>query len=107
GAFVLMGGRLGMIFGHKKIVLIAGPLWVLFCLISGFMWNFIALCVMRGLTGIGGAFIVPNSIALNYPVSTRSHEKYYRQHVRCIGPDWSCRRKCSSWFLGTVAALEV
>lgn len=59
-----MGGRLGMMYGHKKIVLIAGAFWVLFSLISGFMRNFIALCVMRGLTGIGGAFMVPNSIAL-------------------------------------------
>jgi MFS family permease len=28
------------------------------------MKNFIALCVMRGLTGIGGAFMVPNALAL-------------------------------------------
>lgn len=34
------------------------------------MTNYIALCVMRALTGIGGAFMVPNAIALltiNFP----------------------------------------
>ncbi|KAK9252329.1 putative MFS-type transporter [Lipomyces tetrasporus] len=32
--------------------------------VSGFVRNFIALCVIRALTGIGGAFMVPNAIAL-------------------------------------------
>lgn len=34
------------------------------------MKNFIVLCVMRALTGIGGAFMVPNALALltiNFP----------------------------------------
>ncbi|ETI19980.1 hypothetical protein G647_08995 [Cladophialophora carrionii CBS 160.54] len=64
GAFVLMGGRLGMIFGHKNMVLIAGVWWVIFSLVSGFTRNFIALCTLRALTGIGGGMMVPNSIAL-------------------------------------------
>ncbi|KIW70364.1 hypothetical protein PV04_02639 [Phialophora macrospora] len=64
GAFVLMGGRLGMIFGHKNMVVMAGVWWVIFSLVSGFTRNFIALCTMRALTGIGGGMIVPNAIAL-------------------------------------------
>jgi MFS family permease len=64
GAFVLMGGRLGMIFGHKNMVVLAGIWWVIFSLVSGFTRNFIALCTMRALTGIGGGMMVPNAIAL-------------------------------------------
>lgn len=64
GAFVLVGGRIGAIYGHKKVVVVAGVWWVIFTLVSGFMRDFKALCAMRALSGIGGAFIVPNAIAL-------------------------------------------
>ncbi|TVY53497.1 putative MFS-type transporter [Lachnellula cervina] len=70
GAFVLIGGRIGAVFGHKNTLLAAGIWWIIFSLISGFMKNFIVLCVMRALTGIGGAFMVPNALALltiNFP----------------------------------------
>jgi MFS family permease len=70
GAFVVIGGRIGAVYGHKRTLLAAGIWWAIFSLVSGFMKNFIALCVMRGLTGIGGAFMVPNAIALltiNFP----------------------------------------
>jgi MFS family permease len=70
GAFVLIGGRIGAIYGHKKILLGAGIWWLIFSLVTGFMKNFIAICVMRALTGIGCAFVVPNAFALltiNFP----------------------------------------
>lgn len=59
-----MGGRLGAVYGHKNTVVVAGVFWVIFHLISGFMKSVISLSVMRGLSGIGGAMIVPNAIAL-------------------------------------------
>jgi MFS family permease len=59
-----MGGRLGAVYGHKNILLLAGVWWVIFHLVTGFMRNLIAFTVMRGLTGMGGAFMVPNAIAL-------------------------------------------
>ncbi|KAH7324920.1 major facilitator superfamily domain-containing protein [Stachybotrys elegans] len=64
GTFVLMGGRIGAIYGHKNTVAVAGVWWVIWTLVSGFMTNVISLSVMRALSGIGGAFIVPNAIAL-------------------------------------------
>ncbi|KIV81360.1 hypothetical protein PV11_03551 [Exophiala sideris] len=64
GAYVLMGGRLGQIYGHKNVLMAAGAWWVILTLISGFTRNLVALCTLRGLTGIGGAFMVPNSLAL-------------------------------------------
>jgi MFS family permease len=59
-----MGGRVGAICGHKNTVVAAGGWWVIFHLISGFMRNIISLSVMRALSGIGGAFMMPNAIAL-------------------------------------------
>ncbi|KAF3056944.1 hypothetical protein CFAM422_012451 [Trichoderma lentiforme] len=64
GSFVLIGGRLGAIYGHKNAVVAAGFIWVLFQLIAGFMRSVISLSLMRALSGLGGAFIVPNAIAL-------------------------------------------
>lgn len=59
-----MGGRVGAVYGHKNTVVVAGTLWVIFHLVSGFMKSVITLSVMRGLSGIGGALIVPNAIAM-------------------------------------------
>jgi MFS family permease len=64
GAFVLIGGRVGAVYGHKNTRLAAGLWWIIFTLVTGFTKSFVAFCVMRGLTGVGGAFMVPNALAL-------------------------------------------
>lgn len=64
GTFVLIGGRVGAIYGHKNAVVAAGVIWVVFQLVTGFMRNIISLSIMRALSGVGGAFVVPNAIAL-------------------------------------------
>jgi MFS family permease len=53
-----------MIYGHKKTVLVAGSIWIVANLLSGFMRSVISLSIMRAFSGIGGAFIVPNAVAL-------------------------------------------
>ena len=64
GAFVLMSGRLGSIYGHKNILLGGAAWWVLWSFINAFCNNFIAFNVVRALSGIGAAMIVPNAIAV-------------------------------------------
>ncbi|KAH0428188.1 efflux pump antibiotic resistance protein [Colletotrichum camelliae] len=64
GTFVLMGGRVGAVYGHKKTAAAGGVLWVIFHLISGFMRSIISLSIMRALSGIGAAFVFPNAVAL-------------------------------------------
>lgn len=64
GAFILIGGRLGDVFGQKKVLLIGAAWWVVWSLVSGFAPNFITLAIFRGLTGAGGAFVIPNAVAL-------------------------------------------
>ncbi|OOO07985.1 major facilitator superfamily MFS_1 [Aspergillus oryzae] len=64
GTFVLMSGRLGDVFGHRKLLLIGGA-WLSLCVLVGaFCNNFFAFVTMRALAGVGGAFIMPNAVAM-------------------------------------------
>lgn len=66
GTFIVPAGRLGDMFGHKKIFILGFlwlALWSFMCGLS-YNWGFIPLCVFRGLQGIGPALLVPNGIAL-------------------------------------------
>ncbi|KAI9036820.1 MFS general substrate transporter [Aspergillus affinis] len=64
GTFVLMSGRLGDVFGHRRL-LILGGIWLAVCtLISAFCNNFFAFVCMRALSGVGGAAIMPNAVAM-------------------------------------------
>ncbi|KAL5091326.1 hypothetical protein Trisim1_003293 [Trichoderma cf. simile WF8] len=70
GAFVLIGGRIGSIYGHKNVLVAACVWWSIFSLGSGFSRDIVALIALRALTGVGGAFMVPNAISLltiNFP----------------------------------------
>ena len=59
-----MSGRLGSVYGHKNILLIGGAWFVLWSLINGFCNSFFIFNLARGFTGIGGAFILPNAVAM-------------------------------------------
>lgn len=64
GTFVLISGRLGAVYGHRH-VLIGGAVWFVICsLANGFCKTFVAFNVARALSGIGGALIMPNAVAL-------------------------------------------
>src|ERR1700709_2310615 len=64
GAFILVGGRFGDVFGHKKLIFSDSVWWVIWSLVSGFARDIVTLSLFRGLTGVGSAFIVPNGVAL-------------------------------------------
>jgi MFS family permease len=76
GAFVLVSGPIGSVYGHKNMV-VWGILILGICsLVCGFANNFIAFVIMRALSGIGGGMIMPNAVALitiaNPPGPTRN-----------------------------------
>ena len=76
GTFILCAGRLGDIFGHKKMFLF-GFLWiVVWTLLTGLSSysNFIFFCICRGFQGVGAAFLLPNAMAIigrSYPPGTK------------------------------------
>ncbi|KAL2797910.1 efflux pump antibiotic resistance protein [Aspergillus keveii] len=64
GTFVLMSGRLGDVYGHRKMLL-GGGAWLCICtLASAFCTDFFAFVTMRALAGVGGAAIMPNAVAM-------------------------------------------
>ncbi|KAI9811995.1 MAG: hypothetical protein M1827_004887 [Pycnora praestabilis] len=64
GTFVLVSGRLGAVYGHKYVLHVGGVWFVVFTIINGFCNDYIAFNAARALTGIGGALILPNAVAL-------------------------------------------
>ena len=64
GAFVLIGGRIGAVHGHKNTMLLGCAICVLFFLLTGFMRSIDTIILMRTLSGVGGGLMVPNAIAL-------------------------------------------
>ncbi|KAI1149678.1 MFS general substrate transporter [Nemania diffusa] len=64
GSFVLIGGRLGAIYGHKTVLMLGALWWTLWTALGGYANNLVAVCFFRGLTGIGGGLMIPNIIAL-------------------------------------------
>ncbi|KAI2622363.1 MFS general substrate transporter [Hypoxylon sp. NC1633] len=64
GTFVLVSGRFGAVYGHKNMLLLGSFILVVFTLACGFCDNFVAFNVMRAVSGIGGAFIMPNAVAM-------------------------------------------
>jgi hypothetical protein len=65
GSFVLVSGRLGAVFGHKKLLTIGCAWWVFWNMATAaYGGTIISVSIMRALAGIGGGFIVPNAVAL-------------------------------------------
>jgi len=62
--FMLFGGRLADMVGHRKIFLIGMSIFLIssvFCAIAEMAWE---LIISRALQGLGGAMIIPTSIVL-------------------------------------------
>ncbi|RYP81425.1 hypothetical protein DL769_001991 [Monosporascus sp. CRB-8-3] len=64
GTFVLVSGRFGAVYGHKNMLLLGCAALIVFTFACGFCGDFVAFNLMRALSGIGGAFIMPNAVAM-------------------------------------------
>jgi MFS family permease len=64
GSFVLIGGTLGSVYGHKYVLTLGSGWWVFWTLATGLVDNIVGMGMMRGLAGIGGGLMVPNAVAL-------------------------------------------
>jgi EmrB/QacA subfamily drug resistance transporter len=63
-ALLLVGGSLGDLYGRRKIFIIGVAIFAAASAWCGFAPDIRALIVARGLQGVGGALLVPGSLAL-------------------------------------------
>ncbi|KAG0212646.1 hypothetical protein BGX33_003428 [Mortierella sp. NVP41] len=70
-AFLLVGGRMGDLFGHRRVFLTGTSWFAVWSLVCGFARNPIFMSVARGLQGAGAGFTIPSALALlttSYPL---------------------------------------
>jgi MFS family permease len=63
GAFLMLGGRGGDMFGHRPVLLFGLSFFALFTLVSALTSTFIGLVIARAFQGIGAAFTIPSAQA--------------------------------------------
>ncbi|RGP70921.1 aminotriazole resistance [Fusarium sporotrichioides] len=64
GAFVLVTGRLGAIYGHKQLSLLGCTTFTLFSFVNAFTKTYDSFIAMRALTGVGGGIFMPNAVSV-------------------------------------------
>ncbi|KAF9934730.1 hypothetical protein FBU30_000588 [Linnemannia zychae] len=64
GGLLLIAGRMGDLFGHRRVFL-GGLFWFgIFSLVNGFSKTPVMLCISRALQGMGAAAQIPTALAL-------------------------------------------
>jgi EmrB/QacA subfamily drug resistance transporter len=73
--FLLLGGRLGDLYGHRRIFLIGIAFFTLASLVCGLAQNQTALIVARALQGLGGAVVSAVALSLIMNLFTENTER--------------------------------
>ncbi|KAH7057544.1 major facilitator superfamily domain-containing protein [Linnemannia elongata] len=71
GAFLLVGGRFGDLFGHRRIYIMGVTWFSIWAIVNGFAKDPVVMAVGRALQGMGAGFTVPSALAMlttTYPV---------------------------------------
>ncbi|KAF9999437.1 hypothetical protein BGZ79_006976 [Entomortierella chlamydospora] len=64
GAFLLLGGRLGDLFGHRNIYILGVTWFSIWAIVNGFAHSPVMMSVGRALQGMGAGFTVPSALAI-------------------------------------------
>ncbi|UGB38737.1 DHA2 family efflux MFS transporter permease subunit [Frateuria soli] len=75
GGFLLLGGRLGDLFGHRKLFLLGLVLFTLASLACGVAGSREWLVVARGIQGLGGAVVTAVALSLIMDLFTEPAER--------------------------------
>ncbi|MFI4967137.1 MAG: DHA2 family efflux MFS transporter permease subunit [Gammaproteobacteria bacterium] len=75
GGFLLLGGRLGDIYGHRTIFLTGLALFTVASLACGMAGSQTFLLVARGIQGLGGAIVDAVSLSLILNLFTESNDR--------------------------------
>jgi MFS family permease len=65
GGFLLLGGRFGDLFGHRKLFLIGITLFTLASLACGYAGSQEMLIIARAIQGVGGAVLSAVALSLS------------------------------------------
>jgi EmrB/QacA subfamily drug resistance transporter len=63
-SLILVGGSLGDLFGRRRVFTIGVALFVVASFICGIASNILVLIISRAIQGVGGALLVPGSLAI-------------------------------------------
>ncbi|HEV2110022.1 MAG TPA: MFS transporter, partial [Gammaproteobacteria bacterium] len=75
GGFLLLGGRLGDLYGHRRLFLLGLTLFTLASLACGLAGSRESLIIARGVQGLGGAVVDAVSLSLIINVFTETAER--------------------------------
>jgi EmrB/QacA subfamily drug resistance transporter len=75
GGFLLLGGRLGDLFGHRKLFLVGLVAFTLASLACGLAQSQVTLIVARALQGLGGAVVTAVALSLIMDLFTETGER--------------------------------
>jgi len=75
GGFLLLGGRLGDLYGHRRLFLIGIGVFTLASLACGLSTTQIALVVARSVQGLGGAVVTAVALSLIMDLFTEPQER--------------------------------
>ncbi|MEX0851332.1 MAG: DHA2 family efflux MFS transporter permease subunit [Gaiellaceae bacterium] len=75
GGFLLLGGRLGDLFGHRRLFLIGIALFTLASLACGLAGSQEVLVVARAIQGVGGAIVSAVALSLMMTLFTEPAER--------------------------------
>ncbi|KAF9947562.1 hypothetical protein BGZ70_002626, partial [Mortierella alpina] len=64
GAFLLIGGRLGDLFGHRRIFILGVTWFSIWAVVNGFAKDPIVMSVGRALQGMGAGWTIPSALAI-------------------------------------------
>ncbi|KAG0311814.1 hypothetical protein BGZ99_009888, partial [Dissophora globulifera] len=63
-AFLLVGGRMGDLFGHRRVFLLGTSWFAIWSLVCGFARDPIFMSIARAIQGSGAGLTIPSSLAL-------------------------------------------
>jgi EmrB/QacA subfamily drug resistance transporter len=75
GGFLLLGGRLGDLFGHRRLFMIGIALFTLASLADGLSTTQVSLVAARAIQGIGGAIVSAVALSLTMTLFTKPAER--------------------------------
>ncbi len=75
GGFLLLGGRLGDLFGHKKLFMTGISAFTIASFACGFAHSESFLIIARALQGLGGALLAAVSLSLMMDLFTEQNER--------------------------------